>query len=72
MPSRDEILRTHTFKEDGLSVGHRVFYTLNPDDKSLRMDRNAKALSILVEKLHEKGLIDEEWLDDFLFQVAYQ
>jgi hypothetical protein len=72
MADREEILRTHTFKDDGLSVAQRVFYSVHTEDKNLQAARNTKAISLLVERLHEKGIIGDEELDELLLQVAYQ
>jgi hypothetical protein len=71
MADRDEILRTHTFKDEGFPVGQRVFYSLHTEDKNLQAARNTKAISLLVERLHEKGIIGEEELDELLLQVTY-
>jgi hypothetical protein len=72
MADRDEILRTHTFKDEGFPVAQRVFYTLNPDDKDLLPDRKARALALLIEHLHEKGILDDQELDELLIKAAYQ
>lgn len=67
MPNRDEILRDKTYKEDGVDVGRRVFYTLT-DNKGMQGHRTTKVLALLVERLHAAGMLDETTLDDLLFE----
>ena len=70
MPSREDILVEKTHKGDGLETKERIFYTLT-DDKRFIQHRTAKLLALLISLLKEKGLISEEVLDEFLFQVVH-
>jgi hypothetical protein len=48
---------------------HRVFYTLH-QDKELQVRRNAKAIALLVQRLHATGAFPDRDLDDFLLEVV--
>lgn len=62
-------LQNDTFKQAGVDVAHRVFYTLShKHDEQAR--RNSKAIALLVKMLDEKGLITSDELDAFLLAVA--
>jgi hypothetical protein len=47
VPDKETILRDKTFKEDGMEVGTRAFYTLS-DDKAVQVHRTTKAVALLV------------------------
>jgi hypothetical protein len=64
--NKETILRDKTFKEEGMEVGRRVFYTLS-DDKTVQGHRTTKAVALLVELLREKNIMSEKELDDLLF-----
>ncbi|HJY33958.1 MAG TPA: hypothetical protein VJ260_03855 [Vicinamibacterales bacterium] len=66
---RDRILREKTFKGETHDVMHRVFYTLH-QDKELQVRRNAKAIALLVQRLHATGAFPDRDLDDFLLEVV--
>ena len=55
MPTREETLKSQTFKEDGLDVGRRVFYTLAVDREKtrdmLQIQYNTKAIAQLIKTL---------------------
>jgi len=75
MPTRDDILRDLTFKEEGSSVARRVADTLfGPEadgaDNAARLTRIANAIGLLVSHLHETGALSDEQLDDLLFRVV--
>jgi hypothetical protein len=74
MPNRDDVLREKilkekTFKGDTDDVMRRVFYTLH-QDKELQVRRNAKAIALLVQRLHNSGNFTECDLDEFLLEVV--
>lgn len=70
MTNREELLRKETYKEDSLDLGRRVFYTLNGDCKeNLQAHRNSKAIAVLIEMLHRKGIIDETEIDELLLEA---
>jgi hypothetical protein len=69
MPYREDLLKEHTHKDEGLSVDVRVFYTLI-GDSSNQHDRNAKLLSLLADAMVQAGIISEDRLDDMLLKVV--
>jgi len=75
MPYRDETLGTKTFKEDGIPVDKRVFYTLTKDTKviseSLVTGRNAKAIGLLFKTLIDSEILTEDQLDEILLEVIH-
>jgi hypothetical protein len=66
---RERILREKTFKGETHDVMHRVFYTLH-QDKELQVRRNAKAISLIVQRLHASGAFSDCDLDDLLLEVV--
>lgn len=70
MPSKDDILREKTFKEEGMETEKRVFYTLT-DNEKFASHRNSKAIALLVKLLEEKGVIGEADIDELLFQAIH-
>ena len=66
---RERILREKTFKGETHDVMHRVFYTLH-QDKELQVRRNAKAISLIVQRLHASGDFSDCDLDDLLLEVV--
>ena len=74
MPTREEMLAKQTYKEDGLEVEKRVFYTLLADSKvskeTLQAHRNSKAIAFLFKTLLEDGTISENQLDEILLDVV--
>jgi lactam utilization protein B len=76
MPTIEEALAERTYKQDGLDVEKRIFYTLHGDEKSPKHDesqnhRNSKAISLLFKLLLEKRLLTEEQLDEILLEVTH-
>lgn len=76
MPTIEEALAERTFKQDGLEVEKRIFYTLHGEEKSPQRDelqnhRNSKAISLLCKLLLEKQLLTEEQLDELLLDVTH-
>ncbi len=68
MPIYDQILREKTHKGDVEEIEKRVFYTLT-DQKGLEGHFTAKALSILISLLHEKGALNDKDIDKLLFET---
>lgn len=76
MPTREETLSERTFKQDGLDIEKRVFYTLYgdrkaPDTEALQNHRNSKAIAQLFKTLTEAGMLTEEQLDEILLAVTW-
>jgi hypothetical protein len=69
MPYREDLLKEHTHKDEGLSVDVRVFYTLIADSSN-QHDRNTKLLSLLADAMVQAGIISEDRLDDMLLKVV--
>jgi hypothetical protein len=74
MPTKEEALVERTFKEDGLGVEKRVFYTLCGDSKvtkeTMQPHRSSKAIALLFKTLLEAGILTEDQLDEILFEVT--
>jgi hypothetical protein len=75
VPNRDDILRDETFKGDARELDKRIYLTLTmkPSEQladSLKMHRIAKLLADLAASLHERGILDDDELDDMLFHVV--
>jgi hypothetical protein len=75
MPTIEEALAERTYKQDGLDVEKRIFYTLHGEGKSPQRDelqnhRNSKAISLLFKLLHEERQLTEEQLDEILLEVT--
>lgn len=70
MPTKEDILREKTFKEEGMETDRRVFYTLT-DDEKLSGHRNSKLLASLMRLLQDRGLISEEDIDELLFECIH-
>ncbi len=69
MPENGAALQNDTFKQPGIDLAHRVFYTLShKHDEQAR--RNSKAISLLVQLMDEKGLITKDEIDTLLLTVA--
>ena len=69
MPTREDVLREETFKDEETDLERRVFYTLHHID-DLRVVRLEKAVALLVAHLHAKGLMSQDEIDEFLFLVV--
>jgi hypothetical protein len=63
------MLAKRTYKGTGLEVAQRVYYVLS-DDKKYASHRAAKALSLIVAKLVEKGVLSAAELDELLLECA--
>ncbi|ODS53211.1 MAG: hypothetical protein ABS36_14910 [Acidobacteria bacterium SCN 69-37] len=78
MAQREDILREKTYKGDAETVYQRVYYTITEPrtgpassaDDHMRRHRMSVAVARLFERLHEKGVISSEDLDDILFEVV--
>jgi hypothetical protein len=69
MSDNQATLQNDTFKQEGIDLAHRVFFTLaHKHDEQPR--RNSKAIALLVKLLDEKGLITKDEVDAFLTAVA--
>ena len=69
MTTIEQLLKSKTHKDDGLSVGERIFYTLT-DEKDLEMHRTTKLVSLLISHLVESGKIKGSELDTMLLEVS--
>ena len=69
MPTIEEVLQKETFKEIGIPVEKRVFYTLRKDPKHTELYQS-KLLALLTAKLVEQELITEDELDELLLEVV--
>jgi hypothetical protein len=75
MTTTEELLRKETYKEQGLDMGRRVFYTLtgeekNPHREKLQAHRNSKAIAMLFKTLHDAGQLTEQQIDKILLDVV--
>jgi hypothetical protein len=75
MPLIEDVLAEKTYKQGGLDVGKRVFYTLigeesNPHRAELHAHRNSTAIALLFQALCEKRHITEKQLDEILLNVV--
>jgi hypothetical protein len=58
-----------TFKQDGIDLAHRVYFTLaQRHDEQAR--RNSKAIALLVKLLDEKNLITPNEVDTMLTTIT--
>ena len=76
MPTREDVLREQTFKTEVDDLDTRVFYTLffkagGKDElpESIKNHRTSKLLAGLVAKMSDKKLLDEEEIDELLFNL---
>jgi hypothetical protein len=69
MSNDQAALRDETFKQEGMDVAHRVYYTLS-HKREEQARRNSKALALLFKLIAEKGLMTPEELDDLLLNVS--
>jgi hypothetical protein len=74
MATKEEVLNKQTYKDQGLDVGRRVFYTLSgeendPHREKTQAHRNSKAIAVLFKTLHDDGALTDEQLDDILWEV---
>lgn len=74
MVTREELLAKETYKEDGLDVAKRVFYTLSgkqddPYREKLQANRNSKAIALLFKTLRENGPLTDHRIDEILLEV---
>lgn len=75
MPELEQFLTEKTYKNQGLDVGTRVFYTLigEPEDlkrEQLQAHRNSKALALIMKMLREFGVLTDERIDKMLLEVV--
>jgi hypothetical protein len=76
MPTKENALAERAYKQDGLEVEKRIFYTLHGEGKSLQRDelqnhRNSKAIALLFKMLLDKRFMTEEQLDEILLDVTF-
>jgi hypothetical protein len=74
MPTKEEALAKRTYKQDGLEVDKRVFYTLGGDSEAngdLQVHRSSKAIALLFKTLLEARTLTEEQLDEILLEVTW-
>jgi hypothetical protein len=76
MATKDEILNKETYKDQGLDVGVRVFYTLigeenDPHREKTQAHRNSKAIAALFKTLYEDGTLTGEQLDEILWEAIH-
>jgi hypothetical protein len=76
MPTKEEALAERTFKQEGLDVEKRVYYTLCGDSKApsaekVQLHRNSKAIGLLFKTLLETGTLTKEQLDEILLEVTW-
>ncbi len=69
MPTIESVLCEKTHKADVHEVEKRIFYTLT-DIKGSEAPQTAKALALLIKCLHEKGILDDQEIDDLLLGVV--
>ncbi len=75
MATIEEVLAKETYKQDGLDVDQRVFYTLsgeqgNPHREKLQAHRNSKAIAMLFKTLHANGTLTDAQIDEILLDVV--
>lgn len=68
--TKEDILRQKTYKDQGVDLNRRVFYTLQ-EDKSLQAHRNTKAIALVINHLREKNLISDDEIDGLLFDCIW-
>lgn len=75
MPNRDDVLRLKTFKDGGVDLDTRIYYTLSlSGDRTLQEEskdkvnihRTTRAVAAVMAHLHAKGLLSEEEIDEIL------
>lgn len=69
MPTREEVLRDKTYKEEGMDLEKRIFYTLT-DNKGFEVHRIAKALALTIKFLADEGRLRPKDVDDILLEVV--
>lgn len=78
MPNRDDILRDETYKGEVDELDKRIYYTLTMKPGTgrqgelpveSRIHRTAHLLSQLVTNLHDQGILDDDDIDDMLFNL---
>ena len=75
MATKEEVLAKETFKEDGIEVDQRVYYTLtgeqsHPNRAEVQAHRTSKAIALLFKILRENGTLTEDQLDEILFHIV--
>ena len=75
MPTRESILQDQTFP-DADSLDARIYYTLTMDEKEkqlsqeLWLHRVTRAIAFLGIELKRQGIVDDQFIDDWLFSVV--
>jgi hypothetical protein len=76
MPTREDALAERTFKQDGLELEKRIYYTLHGEDgtpkrEELQNHRNSKAIALLFKALIDRHIMNEEQLDEILLEATF-
>ena len=66
MPTKVEVLKTETYKDDEDELEARIYYTLM-DKKEIQIHRISKFVSLTVKMLHEKEILNDDEIDELLF-----
>lgn len=69
MANREDVLRDETYKDQTDDLEHRVFYTLN-NKKGMELHRVTKAITLVIVRLREQGILDDDSLDDLLLECV--
>jgi hypothetical protein len=57
--------------DDVEEIEKRVYYVLTQEPKALTGHRSAKAVGILFQRLHAKGVLKKKDIDAILLECAY-
>jgi hypothetical protein len=68
MTTKEEFLAERTHKQIP-EMSKRIYYTLMAD-KSVDTHRIAKTLALLIGRLEDEGILDEEEIDQMLIEVV--
>lgn len=69
MSNIEDVLREKTFKEEGMEIERRVFYTMTEEVK-LTNHRNSKAIALLIKVLQEKEILSDSEIDSLLLECV--
>ncbi len=70
MPTREEVLKEETNKGVD-TIEQRVYYTLHGHNvNATQTHRTMKAIALLMNHLHQQGILNEDAIDDILFEVV--
>lgn len=76
MPTIEDVLEKKTYKQAGLDVGRRVFYTLTGNESELNREksqanRNSKAIALIFETLRKNNHITDPDIDAILLELVH-